>query len=142
MSDNDTILTFEFHSLIPISNCKTIIDSENSITLRLFGRTKHFQSVCVNVLAHLPYFYILPNSDAEFNPQLPFGDENALSEIDMNINSFKTSIIERKPFYNYFEGSHNFLKIECSSEVVRKRLIDFVKDSPNLYYTLYEVNIY
>lgn len=139
MSCNDNIFSFEFHSLFPISDCKNLIDADNSATLRLFGRTKQLQSVCVNVFGHLPYFYLCPNSCAEFNPQSPFGNENALSEIDISISSFKTSNIVKKPFYNYFEGAQQFLKVECCSDVIRKRLINFFKDSPSLHYTLYEV---
>lgn len=138
----DNIFSFEFHSLVPISDCKTLNDAENSTTLRLFGRTKCFKSVCVNVIAHLPYFFLSPDTSESIDilRLSPFGNENILTGVNVDASSFRVSVVEKKPFYNYYEGWKKFMKIECCSEIIRKRLINLVKDSPNLYYTLYEVS--
>lgn len=130
--------TFEFHSLIPCFDCKRVTDAENRTTLKIFGRTRHFDSICANIIGHLPYFYISQLS-GELDLKSPFGNEETISAFGINSESFKLSVIEKIPFYNFYEGTHTFLKIECCSEIIRKRLIDFIKDSTNLHYNLYEV---
>lgn len=136
MIENETF-SFEFHSLIPTLDCKTVANAENSTTLKIFGRTRNFDSVCANVIGHLPYFYI--NASTEIDFASPFGTEETISAFGINSGSFKLSLVEKIPFYNYHEGTLNFLKIECCSETIRKKLINFIKDSTNLQYTLYEV---
>ena len=138
MLDLGDMFSFEFHSLLPVSVCKTINEAENSTTLKLFGRTKNFASVCANVVAHLPYFYL--GHSAENNLESPFLHVQEFSSIGISFSSFKISNVDKVPLYNYYEGQQKFLKVECCSESVRKRLINFIKDSPNLYYTLYEVS--
>ena len=138
MTDND-LFSFEFHSLIPSLDCKTILDAENSTTLKLFGRTRNFESICANVIGHLPYFYISIEADG-IDSISPFGNEEVILALGINSESFKLSYVEKIPFYNFHEGAQKFLKIECCSEAVRKRLINFIKDSTSLQYTLYEVS--
>ena len=140
MADNAPF-SFEFHSLIPILDCKTILDAENCTTVKLFGRTRTFKSVCANVIGHLPYFYISYATD-EIDLASPFGNEENISVVGINSGSFKLSLIEKIPFYNFHEGTQKFLKIECCSETTRKRLINFIKDSTTLKYTLYEVSFF
>lgn len=134
------IFIFEFHSLVPIQESKTVNDALKNTTLKLFGRTRDFKSVCANVIGHLPYFYISCH-DSDLDLSYPFGNENKLQEFSINVSSFRAILIEKVPFYNFYEGTQKFVKIECCSEAVRKRMVNFVKDSPNLYFTLYEVNI-
>lgn len=136
MTDSE-IFTFEFHSIIPIQGSKTINDALKTTTLKLFGRTRELKSVCANVVGHLPYFYVMCHLDLDLTQ--PFGSESKLQEFSINSNSFQIELIEKIPFYNFHEGTQKFLKIECCSEAVRKRLVNFVKDSPDLYFTLYEV---
>ena len=138
MIENDTF-SFEFHSLIPNLDSKTVFDAENSTTLKIFGRTQNFESICANVIGHLPYFYV--TAACEIDVISPFENE-VISAFGINSDSFKLSIVEKIPFYNYHEGTVNFLKIECCSETVRKKLINFIKDSPSLQYTLYEVSLF
>lgn len=132
--------TFEFHSLVPVQESKTVSDALKNTTLKLFGRTRDFKSVCANVIGHLPYFYVSCH-DSSFDLSYPFGSETKLQEFSIDIHSFRIALVEKFPFYNFYEGAQKFIKIECCSESVRKRLVNFVKDSPDLYLTLYEVNI-
>lgn len=134
----ETHFSFEFHSLVPISECKTISDASNMTTIRLFGRTENNESVCANITAFSPYFYLWCPDIIQFL-ESPFGTDTALSKLGIKKNSFRTSLIEKVPFYSFHEGMQKFIKVECCSEPVRKHLINFVKDSPNLFYTLYEV---
>lgn len=138
MADSD-FFSFEFHSLVPFQGNETINNALNNTTLKLFGRTRDFKSVCANIIAHLPYFYVTTN-DPSLDLTYPFGNENKLKELAIDTNSFRTKLIEKIPFYNFYEGTQKFIKIECCSESVRKRLVNLVKDSPDLYFNLYEVN--
>ena len=133
---------FEFHSLVPIQECKTINDALKTSTLKIFGRTRDFKSVCANVVAHLPYFYVVSSHDSNIDLNFPFGTEKKLQEFLIDVNSFRTSVVEKMPFYNFYEGTQKFIKIECCSEMVRKRLMNFVKDSADVYFTLYEVTCF
>lgn len=136
---NETVLfSFEFHSLIPCLDCKTVADAENCATLKIFGRTRQFKSICANVIGHLPYFYISSVS-GELDLKSPFGNEETFSAFGINSESYKLSLIEKIPFYNFHEGTRTFLKIECCSEAIRKRMINFIKDSITLEYNIYEV---
>lgn len=140
MTERHDIFSFEFHSLAPVSNCKTIIDAQKSATVKLFGRTRNYESVCVHVIAHLPYFYILSDTN-NFNLNYSFGSKINLHELGINESSFIVTVVEKIPFYNFHVGMKQFAKVECCSEFVRKRLVNFIKDSPNLYFTLYEVRM-
>lgn len=134
----ETHFSFEFHSLISISDCKTVFDAAEMTTIRVFGRTKNNESVCANIKAFSPYFYLWCPDIIQFL-ESPFGADTAFLELGINKNSFKISLIEKIPFYSFHEGMQKFIKVECCSEPVRRCLINFVKDSPNLFYTLYEV---
>ena len=96
--------TFEFHSLVPIQENKTINDALKNTTLKLFGRTRDFKSVCANVIGHLPYFYILFH-DFDLDLLYPFGSEAKLQEISIDANSFRVILVEKVPFYNFYEGT-------------------------------------
>lgn len=139
MADSE-YFTFEFHSLVPVQESKTVSDALKNTTLKLFGRTRDFKSICANVIGHLPYFYVSCN-DSSFDLSYPFGRETELQEFSIDINSFRIVLVEKVPFYNFYYGAQKFLKIECCSESARKRLVNFIKDSPQLYLNLYEVNI-
>lgn len=138
MNESHDIFSFEFHSLVPVSECKTMLDAQKSPTVKLFGRTRNYASVCAHVVAHFPYFYIL-SDNSEFNGDSPFGNKMILQEIGIIDSSFRITTVEKVPFYNFHEGTRKFAKVECCSEFVRKRLVNFIKDSPNLYFTIFEV---
>ena len=131
---------FEFHSLVPVQESKTIIDALKNATLKLFGRTRDFKSVCANVVGHLPYFYIEYHGTC-LDSAYPLGSKTRLQEFSIDMNSFRATLVEKIPFYNFYDGTQKFLKVECCSESVRMRLVNYVKDSPDLYLTLYEVKI-
>lgn len=133
------IFAFEFHSITPLLECRNIKQTFQVPTLKIYGRTANNKSVCANVTGHLPYFYLFSDIDDERIVLQPLRDTVKLTEIGISIESFKISTTEKIPFYNYYEGYSVFYKIECCSESVRRRLINFVKDSPELGISLYEV---
>jgi hypothetical protein len=133
------IFAFEFHSLVTVQENKTLNDALKNTTLKMFGRTRDFKSVCANVIGHFPYFYISCQDSDLLDLSYPFGSETKLQELSIDVNSFRVVLVEKVPFYNFYNGTQKFFKIECCSESVRKKLVNFVKDSPDLYLTLYEV---
>jgi hypothetical protein len=126
--------TFEFHSLSAVNECKKCTDTSKNPTVKLFGRTRSYESVCVNVFGYMPYFYISGLESMQFEHDEKFIQLNISSE------SYRTTLVEKVPFYNFYEGVKKFLKIECCSETVRRQLINYIKDSPHFQLNLYEVS--
>lgn len=143
-NNDEEIVTFsfEFHFLISTTECKSIADTLKYPCLRLFGRTKLNQSICVNVLNVCPYFYVNCEEDTvDIIPEFPFGSVEVMAASGINFDStIKTSLITRIPFYHFYDGTRKFIKIECCSESVRKKLVEYLKTCTELNYTLYEVS--
>lgn len=137
--DNENVFVFEFHSLLPVSSAKTILEAQNCTTVNIFGRTPAGKSVCACIQSICPYFYVAINADTEASAQV-LGGEELLSKFGLNTTLFSLEKVQKIAFYHFQTESSAFMKVSCCSEAVRKRILEFIKLNTDLALCIYEVS--
>ena len=136
---DNNVFVFEFHSLLPVSSAKNILEAQNSTTVNIFGRTSCGKSVCARVQSICPYFYVSISNDTEISVQV-FGGDERLSTLGLNSTVFSLEKVQKMAFYHFQTESSAFMKVSCCSEGARKRMLEFIKLNTDLGLCIYEVS--